>query len=155
MKLSEKRRTIELLEKLRLMNYKSAFIYRIAFMKENRLLLKNFYRKLYKQKLNFLKKIEDIIDQIKKEISPISDPKLLAFYKRKRCELNHYYLKYKLKQTFAKSYKREMKSLKKYKKYLSQINHACVREVLMSHTHRIKNNLGEMNNTGVMNFPVG
>ncbi|MDX1545247.1 MAG: hypothetical protein R3214_15040 [Christiangramia sp.] len=142
------------MEKLRVLNYKSAFIYQIAFTKEDRLILKNFYRKLHQQKQVFLKDIEEKIEQIKKEISPIKDPKLLAFYKRQRCELSQLYLKYKMRLNYARVYKRELRSFKKYHKYLSKINHARVREVLLAHKHRIKTNLGEMNNTGVMKFPV-
>ncbi|MCM8568959.1 hypothetical protein NE848_06190 [Gramella jeungdoensis] len=155
MRLHEKKRTIEYLEKLRVMNYKSAFIYKIAFDKEDRLILKNFYRKLHQQKQKFLKDIDEKIEQVKIEISPIKDPKLLAFYKRQRCELSQLYLKYKMKHTYARAYKREVKSFKKYHKYLSRINHARVREVLLAHKHKVKTNLSEMNNTGVMKFPVG
>lgn len=154
MRLREKKRTIDYLEKLRIMNYKSAFIYKIAFGKENRLILKNFYYKLSQQKLEFLKDIEEKIEQIKKEISPIKDPKLLAFYKRQQCEFSQLYLKYKMRYSYAKVYKRELKSFKKYRKYLSKINHACVREVLLAHKHKVKMNISEMNNTGVMKFPV-
>lgn len=154
MRLWKKKETIELLEKLRVMNYKSAFIYKIAFSNEKRLILRNFYRKLYAQKLVFLKDIEKKIDQVKKEISPIEDPKLLAFYKRRRCEFSQLYLKYKMNYTYAKVYKREFKSFKKYQKYLSKINHASVRAVLLEHKHKVKTNIGEMNNTGIMKFPV-
>lgn len=154
MRLGEKQKTINYLEKLRIMNYKSAFIYKIALDKENRLILKNQYRRLYEQKIEFLEEIEDKIEQLKKEISPIYDPKLLAFYKRKKCELSHFYLKYKMKYNYSKMYKRELKGFKKYDKYLSRINHSCVREVLLSHKHKINNTLYEMKKTGVMQFPV-
>ncbi len=83
MYLGEKRKTVEILEKLRLLNYKSAFIYKIALSKEKRLILKNFYYKLYRQKLDFVKEIEEKIELLKREISPIQDPKLLSFYQRK------------------------------------------------------------------------
>lgn len=154
MRLWEKRKTLDLLEKLRIMNYKSAFIYKIAFSKENRLMLKNFYRRLHEQKLGFLEDIEEKIEQLKKEISPIEDPKLLSFYKRKKCELSQLYLKYKMRSSYKKMYDRELKSFKKYHKYLSKTNHASVREVLLAHKHIVKNNISEMKNTGVMKFPV-
>lgn len=154
MHIGEKKKTIELLDDLRILNYKSAYIYRIVSGSENRLMLKNFYNKLYNQKLTFLKDIEERIDQLKKEISPIQDPKLLSFYKRKKCELSQFYLKYKLRHKYADIHKREWKGYKKYSKYLSKINHACVREILLAHRHKIKHNLSEMNNTGVMKFPV-
>ncbi|MUP44392.1 hypothetical protein E0K83_01360 [Gramella sp. BOM4] len=150
--MAEKKKTIELLEKLRLRNYKSAFIYRIAYMNEKRLALRSLYFNLHKQKLDFLKDIENTIEQLKREISPIKDPKLLAFYKRKRCELNNYYLKYKMRESFKRVYEREVKSYKKYKKYLSRVNHACVRELLLSHKHDLKKNLQEMNHTGIGKF---
>lgn len=154
MRLWEKKRTIDFLEKLRVMNYKSAYIYSIAYNKESRLILKNFYQRLYLEKLEFKKEIEERIEQVKKEISPIKDPKLLAFYKKRRCDFDHLYLKYKLRQRFADIHRRELKSLKRYKKYLSKTSHAAVRELLLAHKHQIKTNLLEMQNTGVMKFPV-
>lgn len=154
MRLWEKKKTLNLLEKLRIMNYKSAFIYKIAFEKENRLILKNFYHRLHKQKLEFLEDIEGKIEQLKKEISPIKDQRLLSFYKRKKCELSHLYLKYKMRSTYAKVYKRELKAYKKYHKFLSKTNHACVREVLLAHKHLVKNNISEMKTSSVMKFPV-
>lgn len=154
MRLWEKKRIIEHLEKLRVMNYKSAFIYKIAYRKEKRLLLRSFYNKLYLQKMEFQKEIDEKIEQVKMEISPFKDPKLLSFYKRRRSDLSQLYLKYKMKHAFSRIYKREMKSFKKYHKYLSRINHACVREILLSHKHKLKTNLSEMNNTGVMKFPI-
>jgi len=154
MHLGEKKKTIKLLEKLRILNYKSAYIYRIVLGKEKRLMLKNFYHQLYQQKIDFLKDIEEKIEQLKKEISPIQDPKLLSFYKKKKCELSQYYLKYKLTHKYADIHKREWKGYKKYNKYISKINHACVREILLAHRHKIKNNLTNMNNTGVMKYPV-
>lgn len=154
MRVWEKKKTLDLLEKLRIMNYKSVFIYKIAFNKENRLVLKNFFRRLYEQKLSFLEDIEEKIEQLKKEISPIKDPKLLSLYRRKKCELSHLYLRYKMRSTYKKVYKRELKSFKKYHKYLSKTNHACVREVLLAHKHLVKNNISEMKNTGMMKFPI-
>lgn len=154
MKFAEKKKTIELLEKLRLRNYKSAFIYRIAYMNEKRLAIRSLYFNLHKQKLEFLKEIENTIEQLKKEISPIQDPKLLAFYKRKRCELNHYYLKYKMTESFERIFKRELNSYKKYQKYLSKINHACVRELLLSHKHELMKNLQKMDHTGLGKFQI-
>lgn len=154
MRLLEKKRTIELLEKLRIYTKKSAYIYEIALEKEKRLILKNFYLRLYRQKLKFLEEIEAKIEQLKKEISPIKDPRLLSFYKRKKCELSHNYLKYKLKLRYADVQKREFKSFKKYGKYLSKTSHAGVRELFLDHKHGIKENLSEMSNTGVMKFPI-
>ncbi|SDS11730.1 hypothetical protein [Gramella sp. MAR_2010_147] len=154
MNISEKKKTVELLEKLRILNYKSAYIYKIIAGNEKRLILKFFYEKIYHQKLEFLKDIEDKIEQLKKEISPIKDPKLLSFYKRKKCELTQFYLKYKLSHKYADIHNREWKSYKKYRKYLSKINHACVRELLLAHKHKIKHNIINMNNTGVMKFPI-
>lgn len=148
-----KKKTIELLEKLRILNIKSAFIYKIALGKENRLILKNFYYKLYRQKLDFVKDIEEKIEQLKKEISPINDPKLLSFYKRRKCELSHLYLKYKMKR-YADIHNRELKSLKKYQKYLSKVSHAKVREIFLAHRHKVKNNLRDMDRMGVMKFPI-
>lgn len=153
MRIWEKRNIIEFLEKLRVLNYKSAFIYKIAIGKENRLILKNFYYKLYRQKLDFVSDIEEKIEQVKKEISPIHDPKLLAFYKRKKCELSHLYLKYKM-QKHADIHERELKSLNKYQKYLSKISHARVREMLLAHRHKVRTNLREMDKMGVMKFPI-
>ncbi|TBW30298.1 hypothetical protein [Gramella sp. KN1008] len=136
------------------MNYKSAFIYKIALRNEKRLILQNFYNKIYQQKVEFQKDIDEKIEQVKKEISPLKDPKLLSFYRRRRCELSQLYLKYKMKHTYSRVYKRELKSFKKYNTYLSKINHASVREVLLAHKHTVKTNLIEMNNTGVMKFPI-
>ncbi len=154
MKLSEKQKTIKLLDKLRLLNHKSAFIYRIAYGRENILLRKNIYSRLYDQKLEFQYDLEEMIERIKKEISPIPDPELLSFYHRKRLKVSELYLKYKMKHNFAENYKREMKSLETYLKYLSKINHGCVREVLLKHKYGIKTMLREMNNTGIMKFPT-
>ncbi len=155
MKLSEKRRTVKLLEKLRFMNLKYAFVYQIAYEKENRLMIKDFYKKLHHQKLEFLQNIEEKIERLKKEISPIPDPELLSFYKKKKLKASHLYLKYKAKYSYADTFKREMKGLEKYKNYLSKINHGCVREVLLSHKHKIKTTLREMSSTGLMKYPVG
>lgn len=155
MKLSEKRRTVQLLEKLRFLNLKYAFVYKIAYQRENRLMIKDFYKKLHLQKLEFLQNIEEMIEQLKKEISPIPDPELLSFYHKKKLKASQLYLKYKSKQSYADTFKREMKGLEKYKKYLSKINHGCVREVLLSHKHQIKMTLREMTSTGLMKYPVG
>lgn len=154
MKFSEKRKTIELLEELRLLNYKSAFILNTISEKEKRLLLRNFYKKLHKQKLNFIEEIEDKIEQIKKEISPTADPKLLSFYRKKKYEFSQMYLKYKMKYKYADAYKREAKALKTYLTDLSKINHAGVREILLAHKHKIKTNISEMNATGIRKFPI-
>ena len=150
----EKKKTIELLEKLRILNYKSAYIYRIVVRNENRLMLKSFYNNLYQQKLEFLKDIEDKIEQLKREISPIKDPRLLSFYKKKKCRLSQSYLKYKLTHRYANIHKREFKTYKIYRKSLSKINHACVREILLEHKHKIKQNITDMNNSGMMKFPI-
>lgn len=154
MRLAEKKKTIALLEKLRIYNKKSAYIYRIAMGREKRLILKNFYFKLYRQKLNFLEDIEEKIEQIKREISPIQDAKILSFYKRKKCELSNSYLKYKLQLRYADVQKRELKAFKKYQKYLSKTSHSLVRELFLDHRHNVKNNLNEMNVTGFMKFPI-
>ncbi|SDR75090.1 hypothetical protein SAMN04488552_0858 [Christiangramia echinicola] len=154
MQFGQKKKTIELLEKLRIRNYKSAFMYKIAYTNENRLILKNFYRQLYAQKITFIEEIEERIELLKKEISPIPDPKMLSFYNRKKCELSQLYLKYKMKNRFSDFHRRELKCLKQYTKYLSVINHASVRELLLAHKHKIKSNIVEMNNTGVMKFPI-
>lgn len=153
MYLGEKRKTVEILEKLRLLNYKSAFIYKIALSKEKRFILKNFYYKLYRQKLDFVKEIEEKIELLKREISPIQDPKLLSFYQRKKYQLSHFYLKYKM-QRYADIHKRELKSFEKYNKYLSKVSHARVREVFLAHRHKVKTNISDMNKTGVMKFPI-
>lgn len=154
MRIWEKKRTIDFLEKLRVRNYKSAYIYRIAYNKENRLILKNFYQRLYLQKLEFKNEIEEKIEQLKKEISPIKDPKLLSFYRKRKCDFDHLYMKYKLQHRYADIHRRELKSLKKYKKCLSRTSHAGVRELLLAHKHKLKSNLLEMQSTGVMKFPV-
>lgn len=154
MKLYEKKKTLELLEKLRILNYKSAFIYDIAQQKENRLILKNTYQKLYRQKKKFLEEIEDKIEQLKKEISPIPNPELLNFYHRKKFILSQLYLKYKLKCNFNFILKRELKSFRKYQRYLSKTNHGCVRELILNHKHRIKSILNEMNSTGISRYPI-
>ena len=154
MRIWEKKRSIDFLEKLRVMNFKSAYLYKIAYNKESRLVLKSFYQRLYLQKLEFKGEIEEMIEQLKKEISPIKDPKLLSFYKKRKCDFDHLYLKYKLRQRYADIHKRELKSLKKYRKCLSKTSHAGVREVLLEHKHQLKSNLLEMQNTGVMKFPV-
>ena len=154
MRLAEKKKTIELLEKLRVYNKKSAYIYDIAIGREQRLILRGFYQRLYRQKLKFLREIEEMIDQLKMEISPIKDPRLLSFYKRKKCEFSKNYLKYKLKLRYADIQKRESKAYKKYEKYLSKTSHACVRELFLDHKYYIMENLQEMNKTGVMKFPV-
>ena len=122
--------------------------------RERRLILRKFYQRLYHQKLKFLKEIEEKIEQLKKEISPIQDPKLLSFYRRKKCELSKHYLKYKLRHRYADIQKREKKAFNKYQKYLSKTSHACVRETFLEHKHRIKENLQEMNTMGVLKFPV-
>lgn len=154
MKLREKKDMIELLENLRILNYKSAFIYKVIGEKEKRLMLKNFYLHLYQQKVQFRQEIDDKIELLKREISPIQDPKLLAFYKRKKCEISRFYLKYKLTLTYADIHEREEKAYKKYCKYLSQINHGGIRAILLSHRHKIKQNLSDMNNSGIMKFPI-
>lgn len=154
MKLQEKKKTLELLEKLRVLNYKSAFIYEIAQEKENRLILKNTYQKLHQQKKNFLEEIENKIEQLKKEISPIPNPELLSFYRRKKFILSQLYLKYKMKCNFNFIIKRELKSFQKYQRYLSKTNHGCVRELILDHKHRIKTVLNEMNSTGISKYPI-
>ena len=154
MRISDKKKTIELLEKLRVFNKKSAYIYRIALGNEQRLMLKNFYYRLYHQKTTFQEEIEQHIEQLKKEISPIEDPKLLSFYKRKKCELSKHYLKYKMHHRYADIQDRELKSYRKYKKYLSKTSHAGVRELFLKHKHTLKENLSEMEQTGVMKFPI-
>lgn len=154
MRLGEKKRTVELLEKLRIYNKKSSYIYKIAMRRENRLILKNFYYRLYKQKLDFLEDIEKKIEQLKKEISPIKDARLLSFYRRKKCELSKNYLKYKFKLRYADLESRERKAFKKYSKYLSKTSHAQVRELFMDHKHYIKENLKEINIAGVNKFPI-
>ncbi|MFV8226182.1 hypothetical protein [Christiangramia aquimixticola] len=154
MNLIDKKRTIKELEKIRVRNKKSAFLFEIAMRNEKRLVLRNLYRSLYEQKIKFLKEIEEKIEQVKREISPLQDPKLLSFYKRKRCKLSSLYLKYKMKRRFTDLYKRELKSYYKYQKCLSKTNHARVREILLAHKHKISTNLSEMNKTGLMKFPV-
>ncbi len=154
MRTSEKKRTIELLEKLRVFNIKSAYRYKIAMSNEKRLMLKNFYHRLYQQKVNFLKEIDEKIEQLKREISPIKDPRLLSFYKRKKCQLSKHYLKYKMKQKFADFQRRELKCYQKYSKYLSKTSHSSVRELFLDHKHSIKENLTEMERTGVMKYPI-
>lgn len=129
-------------------------MYRVALSNEKRLMLKNFYYRLYQQKMKFLKEIEEKIEQLKKEISPIKDPKMLSFYKRKKCELSRHYLKFKMQQRYADFQKRELKSYQKYKDFLSKTSHACVRELFLNHKHNIKENLYEMEKTGVMKFPI-
>ncbi|WP_300437739.1 hypothetical protein [Christiangramia sp.] len=154
MRIKEKQETIELLEELRILNYKSAYMYKIMCEAENRLMLKNFYMLLHQQKIEFRQDIEEKIEQLKTEISPTRDPRMLSFYKRKKCKLAQYYLKYKLRSSYADIHKREWKSYKKYNKFLSRINHACVREILLEHKHQIKINLTNMNNTGIIKYPV-
>ncbi|MUP42002.1 hypothetical protein [Christiangramia aestuarii] len=129
-------------------------MYKIAIGKEHRLMLKDFYQRLYQQKLRFLQEIEEMIEQLKKEISPLKDPRLLSFYKRKKCEFSKNYLKYKLRLRYADIQKREMKAHRKYEKYLSKTSHACVRELFLDHKYYIRENLQEMNSSGVMKFPV-
>lgn len=152
MKLYEKKKTVELLDKLRVMNYKSAFIYKILYQKENRLIIKDFYRKLYDQKIKFITNIEKLIDQLKKEISPLKDPEILSFYKRRKCELSQLYLKYKMSLKYEDVYKRELKSYKKYYRYLSKTNHGCSREIILEHKHKIKCNISEMNNMDLVKY---
>ncbi|APG60302.1 hypothetical protein [Christiangramia salexigens] len=154
MKLSEKRKTIKLLEKLRVRNYKSAFIYKIRYQKEKRVIIKNFYHRLFIQKNEFHEELDEMIEQIKKEISPIPDRKLLAFYKRRKCDVSHLYLKYKMNQSYQDVYKRELKSFKKYGDYLSRINHGCARAILLDHKHKIKRKVAEMNKTGLIKYPA-
>ena len=154
MRTAEKKKTIKLLEKLRVFNKKSAYIYRINMEKEKRLILQNFYLRLYKQKLAFLEEIEEAIEQLKREISPIMDPKLLSFYKRKKCQLAKNYLKYKTHLRYADIQEREFKSFKKYQKYLSKTSHASVRELFLDHKYKIKEKLKEMNLSGVIKFPI-
>lgn len=154
MRIAEKKKTIELLENLRVLNYKSAYIYSIVSESENRLMLRNFYAQIFQQKQEFLNDIEEKIEQLKKEISPTNDFEMLSFYKRTKCEFSQYYLKYKLGHTYTKIYKREWKSYKKYRKFLTKINHGCVREILLAHKHKIKNNLSIMNNTGITKYPI-
>ena len=154
MHVGEKKKTLKLLEKLRVHNHKSAYIYRIFAENEKRLLLKNFYRKLYEQKLDFLIEIEESIECLKKEISPLNDPSVLSFYKRKKCELSKFYMKYKLTNRFADIHKREWKAFRKYNKYLSKTSHALVRELILAHKHGIKKYLNDMNSSGVMKFPI-
>lgn len=153
MRIWGKRKTIEFLEKLRVLNFKSAFIYKIALGRENRLILKNFYFKLYRQKLEFVSDLDEKIEHVKKEISPIHDPKLLAFYKRKKCKVSHLYLKYKM-QKHSDIHRRELKTFNKYQKYLSKISHARVREILLAHRHKVKLNLREMDKMGITKFPI-
>ncbi|MDR5589486.1 hypothetical protein [Christiangramia sp. SM2212] len=129
-------------------------MYRIKSEDEKRLMLRSFYANIYQQKLDFLKDIEENIDRLKKEISPLLDPKTLSFYRRKKCELSQFYLKYKLKYKFADIHRREWKAFKKYDKYLPKTNHAIIRELILEHKHKIKNNLTNMNNSGVMKYPV-
>ena len=154
MRTAEKKNTIELLEKLRVFNKKSAYIYKINLENEKRLILRNFYLRLYKQKLAFLDEIEETIEQLKREISPVLDPKLLSFYKRKKCQLAKNYLKYKTRLRYADIQERELKSFRKYQKYLSKISHAHAREIFLDHKYKIKENLREMNVSGVMKFPI-
>ncbi|MEO2126888.1 MAG: hypothetical protein ABGW91_01895 [Christiangramia sp.] len=154
MRLAEKRKTINYLEKLRRTNFKSAYIYKVAHDHEKRLMLKNFYLRLFEQKKMFIEQMEHLIDQLKKEISPLPDSELLNFYQRKKCQVSHLYLHYKMRLNYTDVYKRETKALNKYLKYLSKINHGCVREILMEHKHKVKLNLTEMNGTGIMKFPV-
>lgn len=150
----EKKKTIELLEKQRVFNKKSTYLYKIAADKEKRLVLRNFYFQLYKQKLTFLDEIEDKIEQIKREISPTKDPEMLSFYERKKCELSKHFLKYKMFQRYADIHERESKSLKKYTKYLSKTSHACVREIFLKHRYLVKENLKKMNNMTLTKFPI-
>lgn len=154
MRTAEKKNTIELLEKLRVFNKKSAYIYKINLENEKRLILRNFYLRLYRQKLAFLDEIEETIEQLKREISPVLDPKLLSFYKRKKCQLAKNYLKYKTRLRYADIQERELKSFRKYQKYLSKISHAHAREIFLDHKYKIKENLREMNVSGVMKFPI-
>jgi len=154
MRIGEKINIIELLEELRVLNYKSAYMYQIIGQNEKRLMLKNFYNHLHQQKIDFQKDIEEKIEQLKKEISPIEDSRILSFYKRKKCELNQYYLKYKLKYTYANVQKHELEGYRLYKDSLSKINHASVREILLNHKYEIKTNLGNMSNTGLTKFPA-
>ncbi len=151
---AEKKKTIELLEKLRVLNYKSAYIYKIISSRETRLILKNFYNKLHRQKVDFLDEIEDKIEQLKREISPIKDPKLLSFYRRKKCTISEHYLKYKLNQKHADIKSREEKSFRKYDKYLSKTSHCNVREVFLKHKHLIKENLNTINSMGIMKYSM-
>jgi len=154
MRTAEKKNTIGLLEKLRVFNKKSAYIYKINLENEKRLILRNFYLRLYRQKLAFLDEIEETIEQLKREISPVLDPKLLSFYKRKKCQLAKNYLKYKTRLRYADIQERELKSFRKYQKYLSKISHAHAREIFLDHKYKIKENLREMNVSGVMKFPI-
>ncbi len=150
----EKKRTIELLEKQRVFNKKSSYLYKIAADKEKRLVLKNFYEQLYNQKMDFLDEIEEKIEQLKREISPTRDPRMLSFYKRKKCDLSSHLLKYKMFQRYADIHERESKSLKKYAKYLSRTSHSCVRELFLKHRHQVKENLKKMNNMTLTKFPI-
>lgn len=154
MRTVEKKRTIELLEKLRVFNKKSAYIYKVSLEREKRLALASLYNRLYEQKITFLEEIERAIEQLKREISPIKDPKLLSFYKRKKCILSKNYLKYKMSLRFADMQERELKGFNKYQKYLSKTSHACVRELFLDHKHKIKENLNEMNVSSMMKFPI-
>ena len=150
----EKKKTLELLEKQRVFNKKSTYLYKIAVDKEKRLVLRNFYYQLYKQKLNFLKEIDEKIEQLKREISPTKDPKMLSFYERQKCELSKHLLKYKMYQRHADILERESKSLKKYAKYLSKTSHARVRELFLKHRHQVKENLKKMTNMTLTKFPI-
>ncbi len=151
---SEKKNTIEILEKQRIFNKKSTHLYKIALEKERRLLLRNFYYGLYEQKLNFLKEIEEKIEQLKREISPTKDPKMLSFYQRRKCEISEHFLRYRMFQRFADVQERESKSLNKYAKYLSKTSHACVREIFLKHRHQIEENIKKMNNMSLTKFPI-
>ncbi|MCM4157751.1 hypothetical protein [Gramella sp. AN32] len=154
MKLTEKKSTLKLLGKLKYLTQKNIFTYQVAAQYEKRLALKSIYKKLYYQKLQFLQAVDEQIELVKKEVSTILDPDLVLFNHQKVFKDHRTHLKTKCRSNFADLYRREMKNYKKYSKYLSKTNHAAVRAMIMEQRHEIKQNISEMNRTGLLKYAI-
>lgn len=153
MNLEEKRRILKHLLKLKRLNQKNLFIYKLSLETEKRMAINRIYRQLYLQKKEFLEDISKMISRIEKEIRLLTD-ELTEKKPSDHRSLRQLELKYKCGRSFLKAYELEMKSMKKYKKRLSKVNYACVREMIMTHHHQIKHNISEMSRTGLLKYAI-
>ncbi|MDT0641494.1 hypothetical protein RM553_01495 [Zunongwangia sp. F363] len=154
MNLKRKILTIELLEELRSKNFESLMLYQNAGMRNKKLMLKNFFFRLSKQKEQCLREMEKLIKELQKQVYEIGKSNIPDFKspKKTRSTLPPFYLP--TKDDLQNCLVTEKNTLDNYISCLSKINDGRIRETLMCHRHKIKEMLLEMNIMGANKYPV-
>ena len=152
MKVSKKIQTLKLLQKLYKINIKSATIYSIAARNEKRLLLSSFYSRLRTEKMNNAGELKIKIEELLKEITLDKEP--LQINHKFPSKYSPSFLRVTTSKYFNQVYTRELKALYFYKKYLSRINRAELRGILMDHLHQVKQTISDMNLKGADKYSI-